>query len=103
MISNIGARMPLMRYVNPSNSDTTYTCIVSDLAGSNWFEQYSKSAYVPRLLWYNAIASRLIFEGREVFEWMNNRLIKPQDIEAITVAATCIANFDNSAARIMRL
>jgi len=103
MISYIGPCMPLMCHLNPSNGDTTYTCIVSDLAGSNWFEQYSKSTCVPRLLWYYTVASRFVFEGCEVFERMNNRLIKPQDIEAITVCAARVAHFDDGAARIVRL
>jgi hypothetical protein len=96
-VGDIGPRVPLVRDVDPGNRDPADTGVVSDLAGGDRLQQHGEPAEILRFLRHDPRAGRLVLEGLEVLQRVDDRLVEAQHIETIAVRACLVADFDDGA------
>jgi hypothetical protein len=96
-IGNVGPGVPLVRDVHPGDRDSAYAGVMGDFASGDRLQQHGEPAEVPRLLGHGPVAGRLVLEGLEVFQRMDDRLVEAQDVEPLTVRACLVADLDDRA------
>ncbi|WP_460167019.1 hypothetical protein [Thermostilla marina] len=100
---DIGPRVPLVRDVDPGDRDPAYAGVVGDFVGGDRLQEHGEPAGVPRFLGHDPVAGRLVLEGLEVLQRVDDRLIQAQDVEPFAVRTRLVADLDDRAAGIARI
>jgi len=79
--------VPLVRDVHPGNGDPAYAGVVGDFVGGHRLQEHSEPAGVARFFGHDPVAGRLVLEGLEVLQRVDDRLIQAQDVEPLAVRA----------------
>lgn len=96
-VGYIGPRVPLLRDVDPGHCNSAYAGVMGDLAGGDRLQEHGEPAEVSRLLGHGPIAGRLVLEGLEVLQRVDDRFVEAQDVEPLAVRACLVADFDDGA------
>lgn len=94
---NVGPVVPFLLHIDPGRGHAADAGIVGDLAGFYRLQQDGELAAMRGVLRFDPDQRWLVLERLKVGQRVDDRGDQTQDIEAVSVGATGVANLDDSA------